>query len=130
MQHWWENNKSEKMLELGWELPSVQTIPGCWTLISTASLLLTRKSQLCAIVVQLSSVRLRPGVKPSLLINLCGPGALFCICSGTVGLLFGNALTMLVMTWELSSVVLSGLLIAGIGFNVDFCRHYVNSIVI
>lgn len=52
------------------------------------------------------------------------------ICSGTMVLLLGNMLTLSVMTWELYSVVLSGLLIAGISFNVDFCRHYVNTLVI
>lgn len=52
------------------------------------------------------------------------------ICPGTMGLLLGNTLTLLVMTWELYSVILSGLLIAGISFNVDFCRHYVNTLVI
>lgn len=41
-----------------------------------------------------------------------------------------EALIVLVMTWELYSVILTGLLIAGIGFNVEFCRHYVNTIVI
>lgn len=30
---------------------------------------------------------------------------------------------------DLGAVILSGLLIAGIGFNVDFGKHYVNTIV-
>lgn len=36
----------------------------------------------------------------------------------------GSSLTVLAMTWELCSH-----LIAGKGFNVDFCRHYVKTVV-
>lgn len=45
-------------------------------------------------------------------------------------LLLGIALSVLVITWELYSVVLSGLLTAGVGFNDDFCRGDVNTVVI
>lgn len=57
-------------------------------------------------------------------------GFLLCLLRHCGSLLLRSALSELVIAWELYSVVLSGLLIAGVDFNDDFCRHDVNTIVI